>query len=237
MEATRSSLCEKLETLEQQVVGTVSEARSAVTETVGNVKDAVQDTVDTVRGTVKQTVESVRETFNLAHQVERHPWAMFGGAVAAGFIGGRLLAPDAPGRPGSRGYQPQGTAGQSRGRSAQSWAAARETPVDAETGGSRKGGWLSGLGDEFASEIDRLKSMAIGAGIGLLRDYVVQSAPQPLRPGLGDTLDRITAKLGGENFEQGAFADDGSGAASTTTTGRGMGNTSGRTSKATARPV
>src|SRR5438552_13806212 len=77
---TRASLAEKLETLEQQVVGTVHNATSAVTDTVASVKGAVQD-----------TVEAVKDTFDLPRQVREHPWIMLGGSIALGYTGGCLL--------------------------------------------------------------------------------------------------------------------------------------------------
>jgi len=91
MEETRAALTDKLETLEHQVVDTVQGATTAVQETVATVKDAVQETVETVKGSVQETVETVKETFDLNRQVDRHPWLMFGGAVAVGYLGGRLL--------------------------------------------------------------------------------------------------------------------------------------------------
>jgi phosphate uptake regulator len=63
MEETRASLSEKLETLEQQVVGTVQDARAAVTDTVETVKEAVHE-----------TVETVKDTFDIGAQMQRHPW-------------------------------------------------------------------------------------------------------------------------------------------------------------------
>lgn len=80
MEGTRAALSEKLETLEQRMVATVHGAADAVAQTVDNVKDAVHETVDNVKG-----------TFDLRRQVERHPWAMVGGSIALGFVGGMLL--------------------------------------------------------------------------------------------------------------------------------------------------
>src|SRR4051794_29513643 len=91
MDETRTALTDKLELLEQQVVGTVQDATSAVAETVGTVKQAVQDTVQSVKETVHETVESVKETFDLKNQVERRPWMMVAGATALGFLGGYLL--------------------------------------------------------------------------------------------------------------------------------------------------
>jgi len=42
MKETRTALTEKLETLENQVIGSVHEATCAVSETVASVKEAVQ---------------------------------------------------------------------------------------------------------------------------------------------------------------------------------------------------
>src|SRR5262245_11419063 len=98
MEQTRSALTGKLETLERKVTGTVQDATevvqdatAAVSNTVETVQGAVEDTVATVKESVQEAVGTVKEAFNLAHQVERHPWLMFGGAVAVGFLSERLL--------------------------------------------------------------------------------------------------------------------------------------------------
>jgi len=91
MEMQRAALAAKLETLENKIVETVEGAREAVAETVQTVKEGVRDSVSTVKETVQNSVESVKETFDLRLQVERHPWAMIGGAVAVGFAAGYLL--------------------------------------------------------------------------------------------------------------------------------------------------
>jgi len=89
MEETRASLADKLDTLENEVLGTVHNATAAVAHTVEDVKSVV----GTVTDSIQDTVESVKEAFNLSEQVRRHPWAMLGGAAAAGFLGGWLLGP------------------------------------------------------------------------------------------------------------------------------------------------
>src|SRR5262249_33716854 len=86
-----ASLAEKLETLEQQVVGTVQNATSAVSDSVECVKDAVQETVDRAKTSVYDTVEAVKDTFDVTRQVREHPWLMMGGSVALGFASGYLL--------------------------------------------------------------------------------------------------------------------------------------------------
>jgi len=217
MEATRSSLCEKIETLENKVINTVTGATDAVSETIGTVKDTVQETVDAVKGTARDTVESVREAFDIRHQVCRHPWPAVGGAVAVGFLLERLLERETSPRhlqSHAAGHHARSFGALTNG---QSYARERPTPVDAETvrpqtdathmRTGRAAGWLSDLVRQFEPEITRLKAMAIGTGLGVARDLMMQSVPQQLRPGLNDLVQGVTTKLGGETFRPGAFAE------------------------------
>src|SRR5262249_47659347 len=104
MEETRTSLTEKLETLEEQVVGAGKDTSSAVTgtagavkDTVSTVKDSVQDTVSTVKDTVTETVTAVKDTvqegvetvkswLDLKAHTEKHPWMVMGGSVLLGYF-------------------------------------------------------------------------------------------------------------------------------------------------------
>ena len=64
MQETRTGLAEKLEALEERVMGVAT----AVSETVENVKEGVEGTVESVKETVSETVETVKDTFNLRKQ-------------------------------------------------------------------------------------------------------------------------------------------------------------------------
>src|SRR5262249_34514997 len=180
MEETRASLSEKLETLEQQVVGTVKDARAAVNETV-----------ETVKGAVHDTVETVKETVDVRRQVERHPWAMLGGSIVLGYLGGRLYerleAPSPQWAPsGINGeYSPaQYTNGSSPPQPL------REELSEPESGHS--------LLHQFEPEIAKLKGLALGAVLGVLRDIVTAQVPDPLKPQVSDVMNGITVKLGGQ---------------------------------------
>ena len=59
---------------------------------------SVEGTVASVKETMQASVDTVKESLDLKGRVERHPWAMLGGAVATGFLGGWLLS-------GSRRYR------------------------------------------------------------------------------------------------------------------------------------
>lgn len=196
MEETRTALSEKLETLQNHVVGTVQDATSAVAETVTNVKDAVQETVDTVKGTVRDTVEGVKDTFDFSRQVDRNPWLMVGGSLAVGFLFGRLLggrqaAPSGglhePAYSPMRPLQPQSER-----------FAAEPTRVNHSVAEAPAPGWLSSLSDTFGSEIDKLKGLAIGTGLGVVREMITRNVPDELSDRLTEVVDDITRKLGGQ---------------------------------------
>lgn len=188
MEETRSSLTEKLETLENQVVETMQGATSAVTETVEKAKEAVQD-----------TVETVKETFNVRRQVEHHPWLMFGGSVALGYLGGRLLnrrEPSSVGFHGSALYG-NGWGGKRHGDAMQE--AVRAAPAtESLRPAEERENWLGAVVQRFEPEIDRLKGLAVGAVLSLVRDMVASSAPSQLRPQLTEVMNNITTKMGGQ---------------------------------------
>lgn len=195
MKQTRTALTAKLETLENQVIGSVHEATCAVTETVATVKEAVQDTVGTLKESVQESVHTVKETLSMPHQVDRHPWVMFAGSVALGFVGRRILLRSrdhsdwsALGRQARR-HAPEGP------RSTNLSAAPRYAGVPAA---QRNGGWLAHLGEQFAPELNKLQGIAIGASVALLRDLVTPSLPPSLSQRVREIMDGMTTKLGGD---------------------------------------
>jgi len=76
MTQARSRLTNKLETLENQVAGTVH-----------STKDAMGETVDAV----KESVRAVSEALDLPAQVQRHPWLVLGGSVALGVLAAQVF--------------------------------------------------------------------------------------------------------------------------------------------------
>ncbi len=197
MEETRSSLSDKLESLEQQVVDTVQGATSAVSDTVDNVKDAVEG-----------TVKSVQDTLNLRRQVRRHPWGMMLGSVALGYVGGYFLFKSGKPQPATNGWKslpaspesPRTTARlngvaprpRSMERAAEGEALREGSPGPSEPG------WLRAASNQFEPEIARLKGMAIGAVLNVVRDLIARSVSGQLNPELAEVLDSVKAKLSGE---------------------------------------
>jgi ElaB/YqjD/DUF883 family membrane-anchored ribosome-binding protein len=214
MEATRTDLSDKLEKLENKVVDTVQDATSTVADAMESAKNVVENVRDTVEGAsqavsgtvegVKETMagaaesmkvtfqnaaDTVREAFDLPAQVDRHPWLMVGGAVAVGFVAGKLLdyAPDAMAAVGSA-----AESGEWFAESAKSAAGAAA---------SAAGGLMSTAESMFGPEINKLKELALGALLGVIRDVAVKAAPETMSRQVGDIFDSFTSKLGGKPVE------------------------------------
>jgi ElaB/YqjD/DUF883 family membrane-anchored ribosome-binding protein len=203
MEDTRASLAEKLETLEDHVVGTVTDATSAVADTVETVKEAVEETVEAVKGTVEEGMEAVKTTFDLPRHMDRHPWLFVGASVAVGYIGGRLLdRASSDGRSAGAVQEPASPAAAWPGppvrkASTNNGHSARERAAPPPPH-PQKPSWLTSLASQLEPEIARLKSLAIGTAMALARDAVVPSLPEELRPKVTELANNFTAKLGGE---------------------------------------
>ena len=203
MRQTRAALAEKLETLEDQVIGGARDAMCAVTKTVETVTQTVNDTVtgarETVQGTVAaakdtmhETVDAVKNAFDLTHQVHQHPWAMLGTSMAAGYLTGRFLKDGVLG-PREPAPRLNGSYTEEAHASAPAMPAGQPaTHFQAPT---------SGMTGKFASEINKLKSLGIATAFGVLRDMVKQWAPENLASSLGDVIDSVTIKLGGEPIQ------------------------------------
>jgi ElaB/YqjD/DUF883 family membrane-anchored ribosome-binding protein len=186
IDETRSSLTAKLETLEGQVRETVHDAKATVEGTIQNVKDSVQNTVQTVK-----------RTFDLRYQTEQHPWPMVSGSVVAGFLLGSLVG-------GRR--APQGRRHRQRGDDGMETAAppperenyARPNGSSHQAAAPSKPGFLSQLRGQFDDEIDKVKEIAVGAAVGILRDLIKQYLPPSLAPRVEEVMDSATTKLGGQ---------------------------------------
>jgi len=197
MTETRTSLTEKIEAVEDKLASAVSETTDTVTRTVEAVKEvvesvegAVEGTMKTVSGAAEDAVESVKQTFDVRRQVERHPWLMVGGAVAAGFAGGLLFervlaAPASYSAP----YSPPST---------QSYSS---PPPASGNGASTRRSWFDEISSSLEPALGHLKRLAIGAAVGVVGQMVVSSLPEQLRGQFGEVVDQLTTSLGGEQVK------------------------------------
>jgi len=214
MEETRSALVGKLEALEGQVAETVQSTSEAVQhtgaavsdtvdtvkETVENVSETVQQTMESVSESVQQTMETVSETlqqgmhsvselFDLRLQTQRHPWIVVGGAVAAGYVGYNLL---------DRLSGHTGRAAEREFAAAPQLAAAPPPSVPpAKTAAASDWLW---------DEVGRLRGLAVGALMSVIRDVARQAIPGVLGQRLADEVEVVNKKVGGETISGSLFS-------------------------------
>jgi len=195
IDETRESLTEKLETVEGLVQQKVSAVTSTVEKTIDTVRNKVEDTVQTVSSTVEKTVDSVRRTFDIPHQVRRHPYAMTGGALVLGATLGYLLAPRRRSFPRrSRAER----AAPSYVTPAPPPASAYEEPRRFEERRPQRPGLFASLLEPFAAEFGKMKATAIGALLGIARDVALRSVPPSLAPKVEEIVNNITRRAGGD---------------------------------------
>jgi ElaB/YqjD/DUF883 family membrane-anchored ribosome-binding protein len=191
-----------VEDIVENVKGTVDETVGAVKDTVGEARSTVEGIVENVKDTMDDTVTMVKHSFDLQYQVDRHPWAMLGGSVLAGYLLGSLGA-------GSRSsYRTRRVWTGAEARRSGYFATTVNPDADAQPATSSQPQartsrfWESTLG-QFSEEIDMIKGAIIAALMSSVRDMVKESLPR-IAPQLGKAIDRATEKLGGQPLPDGA---------------------------------
>jgi len=189
MDETRASLAEKIEELENKVLGTVHNATDTVASAVDGAKEVVASVTEGAKSVVEkvsETVNAVKESLNVSRYVEEYPWVSVGVSVAAGFCAAQLL----PGRshsssqeapPASSGnYYPQ--------------PASTSTPPRREER-SAIGSALKDIWNRVAGTVEEL---AVGTLMSGLKGLVSQGLPKEWQGELTRVLDETTTRLGGK---------------------------------------
>lgn len=208
MAENRTALTEKLEALEQQVLGvattvtdTVESVKDGVQDTVEAVKDTVQETVGTVKETVDETVSTVKDAFNLSRHVERYPWAMLGGSVGVGVLLG-LFLPRRRSVPSTAAKAASHFAHGSGGLEAASAAAPappvrREPPAGDGARRSEGPGVTDQLMAPVKESLTRIKDLALGTLFGTLQKVLVQELPEAVQEQVKSFVDDTVNRLKG----------------------------------------
>jgi hypothetical protein len=211
MAETRESLAEKVEALENKVMNTVEGATNTVTstvetvsDTVASVRETVQDTVQSVKGGVRDAAESVKGALDIRAHAQEHPWAVFCGSLAVGFVGGYLLTPprrdprderwpNMSERPGF--FPTTAWSGSQEGLPPPQRGTQPSEHVERPEEGP---GWFENVSDRLEPALSNLKELAIGAAISLVGKMLVENAPPAMRSDLSRIVDQFTSALGGK---------------------------------------
>ena len=220
---TRSSLAEKLETLENKVVhgvksagtaaermlnkvlGTVENATATVgqtitkvTSTIGGAVDSLKGRVASTEGTLKSTLHVVREHISLVCLVRRRPWFMMGGAVAVGYCLDHMLKPSARGPREFRSAQilsptRLSVEGAELGRDKEAYSS---DPPTAAAGRSETA--RDRLLRVLAPHVTDIRGLAVGSLLTLFRSVVTKSMTPAWSGLIANALDGVTRELGGK---------------------------------------
>jgi len=199
IEETRSSLTEKLETLEAEVKGTVltaketvESAKEAVESTLTTAKETVQETIDSVKETVASATETVKRTFDVPYQVDRHPWAMMGLSLVSGLAFGALFGGRSTngGRVASR-MSEASVVPPERTESAPLAAWSRPTHEQPPA----QPGFMDKLSSQLGNELEKVKDLAITTLVGVVGDVAKRSLPV-LAHTVEDMLSNTAAQFG-----------------------------------------
>lgn len=204
---TKAQLSKKIEALGNQA----SESVDAASEAMGK-------TVETVKHTAakaQHSVEKMGERFDVPLQIKRHPWIAMGAAVAAGYLGYRLLAGSSSSREIADQRQPRRPerlpepepAPKSKPRSSRSRreAEANQRPsnghrngaVKAEPSKAESNG--SDDSDSWTSELmTGLRGMAIGALMSTVGDIASRSVPDSIKGRVSSDVEGLKRNLGGD---------------------------------------
>jgi len=176
MERSRESLAQKLDALEHTLEDKVVGAREAVEHTV----EAVEHTVEAVK-------ETVSEAFDVRGHVRQHPWLMVGGAFSLGCLGGYLLGGRRQAEMTSRMESPTGAPALAS-HGAHAGNGHTEAPSRREEEES----------SPLAEEVKKIRGLAVGALMGLLREAITRALPPEWVPDVEGVVDDWTARLGGK---------------------------------------
>jgi len=181
IDCTRSAMADKLEALETSVMGTVQSAQETVEDSIQMARD---------------TVATVKRNFDIKYQVEQHPWAMVGSCFVVGLALGSLFprirrSRQAPNRLAVPAGSPRLVAEQ---HSKEKCDTAAHPP---DSMSANRPGFFG----QFHEEIGKVKGMAIGYVMGLVRDSIKDAVPQ-LASQIDDVMNGVTTKLGGKPVQQ-----------------------------------
>jgi ElaB/YqjD/DUF883 family membrane-anchored ribosome-binding protein len=221
MAETRESLAEKVEALENKVMNTVEGATNTVTstvetvsDTVASVRESVHDTVESVKGGVRDAAESVKGALDIREHAREHPWAVFCGSLAVGFVGGYLLTPPRrdprderwPNMSDRPGFFPTAAMpGWGRG---DGLPPTQSGSQPAERRKDEGPGWLDNVSDRLEPAVSQLKELAIGAAVSLIGKMLVENAPPGLRSDLSGVVEQFTTALGGKPVDMTMSPDE-----------------------------
>lgn len=174
-----------------EILEDIERTRTSLNLKADLLRREVQKSVAEVKASANERIDDVKHAVDIRYQVRQNPWTWFGASIAAGLALGGLF--------GGRGSLVR-----------DSLRAASSLP-DYVRAGKDSGFGASGRSfiHKLAPEIDAVRALAIGAGIGLVRDLLGNNIPTSLSGQVSSIMDRATERLGGTPVHGNVMAGDG----------------------------
>jgi hypothetical protein len=158
----------------------------------------VSDTVDSVKFSVSKTVDSVKRTFDIEHQVQRRPFVCVGLTFAAGAITGAIIKGSKHHRTHTVSHFNNYAEMERTFPSKHFHGSELYNNKAPESAASLEPHSIHGL---FSAELDKVKGLALGTVMGLIRDLAKETLPASLAPHIDEMINSATTKLGGQPLE------------------------------------
>jgi hypothetical protein len=165
---------------------------------IEDTRSAITEKLEILEERVRETVETVKRTLDVPHQVDQHPWLMFGGATLAGYLlgswGGGRTSPAF-----STNDSESSAAGTTADMSASHAKHDCLPPSDSESSvhPQRQQGMGSSVLDQLKDEIAIIKVAAVGALISTIREMVKQAVPT-----MAPHLEKARSQRGSQSLER-----------------------------------
>lgn len=179
---------QKMQLIRADMEGT----RASLVGKLETLQERVSGKIDQTVESVQDAVQTVKRTLDIPYQTQQRPWLMVGAAFLAGSVIGCLTA------------KPRAQAASKR--SEQGGGRSRKHAVSATNGRSHEREPVARPAQPgiFTEELQKIKGMAVGAGMALVRDWIKQAAPG-LADQIEQVMDNATRKLGGEPIDGAPF--------------------------------
>lgn len=85
MDNTETNTNEQNE-ISSDLILSIEKTKSSLSRKISKLEDEITDTLHNAKDTVLEEVKEVKKMFNVRHQIEKHPWESFTGAVLVGLL-------------------------------------------------------------------------------------------------------------------------------------------------------
>jgi len=154
----------------------IDETKSSLQEKFHTLKNEVSSTMAAASDNVQETVETIKKSFSLTHHIENHPLAALGISVAIGYLLYSIV---------------------DSAKSSESFTKTQSNETDLKPDIKKSYSKISSIAERYAPEMNAIRGLAIGSGLGLLGNVISDVFPSSIRPEVNRIFEDFKAKATG----------------------------------------